>query len=60
MAASLMLGGLAWLWLGGHEIEVMGALLAAGAVAGVAAVYEDVKRAVRRRRARGLFTPGSE
>ncbi|MEU0061581.1 hypothetical protein [Streptomyces sp. NPDC006334] len=58
--AILTAAGLVWLWLAGHEVEVVGAVLAAFLVAGVDSVYKDLKRAVRRRRARRLFVPGGE
>ncbi|MFE2972192.1 hypothetical protein ACFXKC_53315 [Streptomyces sp. NPDC059340] len=58
-AAVLTAGGLAWMWLAGHGVEVVGAVLAGIAVGALVAVYGDLKHAVRRY-ARGLFVPGGE
>ncbi|KOV67983.1 hypothetical protein ADL01_23555 [Streptomyces sp. NRRL WC-3618] len=59
-AAVLTAGGLVWMWLAGHEVEVLGAVLAGIAVGAFLSAYEDLKRAVRRRRARRLFGSGGE
>lgn len=42
MAAALTAAGLTWLWLAGHEVEVVGAVLAALLVAGADAACRDL------------------
>jgi hypothetical protein len=60
MAGVLGAGGLVWMWLAGHEAEAVGAVLAAIAVGMTAAVYDDIKHALRHRRERRLFKLGGE
>jgi hypothetical protein len=58
-AAVLTVGGLVWMWLAGHEVEVLGAVLAGIAVGAFLSVYEDLTRVARQRRPR-LAGPGGE
>lgn len=56
--AALTAAGLTWQWMAGHEVEVVGAVLAAILVAGADAAYKDLKSAARQRRARRLTGAG--
>ncbi|MGW7017298.1 hypothetical protein ACWGBJ_42945 [Streptomyces sp. NPDC054951] len=60
VAGVLTTGGLVWMWLAGHEVETVGAVLAGIAVGMTAAVYGDIKRVLQRRRARRVFGAGGE
>ncbi|NKQ27582.1 hypothetical protein [Streptomyces galbus] len=54
-AILLATSGLTWLWLTGHPVEVVAAVLAALLVAPLDTARQNLKRAARRRRARRLF-----
>lgn len=52
LAVVTSLSGLVWMWVDGHGIEVLLAVLAAVPIAVLDATYEDIKAAIRKQRGR--------